>query len=238
MFCVFCGKEINSDAKFCKFCGGNLSNSSAKPIADPVATSAPYVPPIQPPKKPFNPLGWIIASVVVVIIIAASSDGATSTSNNSNSTYTNNRVETPPSVPTRPDYSLPHGTVFNQSSFYMSGDGELEISNGTNYDAVAKLVIGTTGVYSVYIGANRTYTIDGIADGFYELLFAQGSDWNTVTKQFNKNQSYSTFEDVFEFETTEDSQYYYHPTFEVTLNNVIGGTAETSTINPAEFNSF
>ena len=120
----------------------------------------------------------------------------------------------------------------------MSGEGTLEISNGTRYDAVAKLVKGNIAVYSVYIGANRDYTIEGISDGYYELMFAQGSDWNTVTKQFNKNQSYSTFDEAFDFITTEDDYYYYPPGFEVTLNPVVGGTAETSSVNPAEFNAY
>lgn len=231
MFCKFCGKELNEDAKFCKYCGGNLKGSSN--IEHVPNTQIPTHIPQKQTKKRFNPWGWIIAGVVLLIFIGAVSDDSTSNKSDSSSSYTNTTSDTN-TAPTRPDYSLSHGTVLKESSYYMSGNGELEISNGTNYDAVAKLIRGNTAVYSVYIGKNRTYTISGISDGYYELMFSQGSDWNTLTKQFNKNQSYSTFEDTFDFETT-GTQY---TTWEVTLNSVVGGNAETSTVNPAEFNSY
>lgn len=236
MFCKFCGKELNDDAKFCKYCGGDLKGSETHNHTQPQETYTPTFTTVQKPKKPFNPWGWIIAGVVLLIFIGAVSDDSTSSS--SNSTYSNTTTNSEPETPSRPDYSLPHGTVLKESSYYMSGEGTLEISNGTRYDAVAKLVKGNTAIYSVYIGANRDYTIEGISDGYYELMFAQGSDWNTVTKQFNKNQSYSAFDETFDFITTEDDYYYYPPGFEVTLNPVVGGTAETSSVNPAEFNAY
>lgn len=236
MFCKFCGKELNDDAKFCKYCGGNLKGSETHNHTQTQETPTPTFTTVQKTKKPFNLWGWIIAGVVLLIFIGTVSDDSTSSS--SNSTYSNTTLNSEPETPSRPDYSLPHGTVLKESSYYMSGEGTLEISNGTRYDAVAKLVKGNTAIYSVYIGANRDYTIEGISDGYYELMFAQGSDWNTVTKQFNKNQSYSAFDETFDFITTEDEYYYYPPGFEVTLNPVVGGTAETSSVNPAEFNAY
>lgn len=236
MFCKFCGKELNDDAKFCKYCGGNLKGSETHNHTQTQEAHIPTYTPVQKPKKPFNPWRWIIAGVVLLIFIGAVSDD--STSSTSNSSYSDTSINSEPETPSRPDYSLPHGTVLKENSYYMSGEGVLEISNGTRYDAVAKLIRGNTAMYSVYIGANRDYTIEGISDGYYELMFAQGSDWNTVTKQFNKNQSYSTFDETFDFITTEDEYYYYPPGFEVTLNPVVGGTAETSSVNPAEFNAY
>lgn len=236
MFCKFCGKELNIDAKFCKYCGGNLKGSESHSPIQTQQASAPTYASVHQSKKPFNPWGWIIAVVILLIFIGAVSDDSTSSS--SNSTYSNNNINSEAEIPSRPDYSLPHGTVLKESSYYLSGNGTLEISNGTQYDAVAKLINGNTAVYSVYIRANSTYTVTDVSDGYYELMFAQGSDWNTITKQFNKDQSYSTFDETFDFETTEDSQYVYYSTFEVTLNPVVGGTAETSSINPVEFNKY
>ncbi len=236
MFCKICGKELNDDAKFCKYCGGNLKGSERHSSTQTQQVSTSTYTSIHQPKKPFNPWGWIIAGVILLIFIGAVSDD--STSGSSSSTYSNKNINSEPETPSRPDYSLPHGTVLKESSYYLSGNGTLEISNGTQYDAVAKLISGNTAVYSVYIKANSTYTITDVSNGYYKLMFAQGSDWNTVTKQFNKNQNYSTFDETFDFETTEDSEYVYYSTFEVTLNPVVGGTAETSSVNQAEFNAY
>lgn len=236
MFCKFCGKELYDNAKFCKYCGGNLNGSESHNPTQTQQVSTPTYSSVHQPKKPFNPWGWVIAGVILLIFIGALSDD--STPSTTSSTYSNNSINSEPETPPRPDYSLPHGTILKESSYYLSGNGTLEISNGTQYDAVAKLIRGNTAVHSVYIRANSTYTIKDVSDGYYELMFAQGSDWNTATEQFNKNQSYSTFEETFDFKTTEDSQYVYYSTFEVTLNPVVGGSAETSSVNPAEFNKY
>lgn len=236
MFCTECGKELNDEAKFCKFCGGNLKDSENHTHVQTEQVNTPTYTYVQKPKKPFNLWGWIIAGVILIVIIASAIDESTSTSSTSSNTYSN--PTTINTEPAKPDYSLPHGTVLKQNSYYLSGSGELEISNGTRYDAVAKLIRGNVAVYSVYIRANSTYTITGVSDGYYRLMFAQGSDWDTVSQRFNKNQSYTEFDELFDFITTEDEYYYYPPAFEVTLNPVVGGNAETSNVNPADFNSY
>lgn len=138
----------------------------------------------------------------------------------------------PVSLPT--DVSLSTGTVLKSRSAYLSGDGELQIKNGTDLDAVAKLIRDGTSVFTVYIKANSTYTMENITDGIYWLAFVQGSNWDTTTKTFTRNTQYSAFEDTFDFETS-DTEY---TIFEITLNPVIGGTAETNPVNPSQFDAY
>ncbi len=133
-----------------------------------------------------------------------------------------------------PGNSLPTGTVIKKRSAYLQGDGQLQISNGTNYDAVAKLIRDGASVLTVYIKANSTYTMENISDGTYWLAFAQGTDWNATTKKFNRNTQTSAFDDTFVFETT-DTQY---SGWEVTLNPVTGGTAQSSDVDPAQFDQY
>lgn len=53
-----------------------------------------------------------------------------------------------------PGNSLPTGTILKKRSAYLQGEGQLQISNGTSYDAVAKLIRDGASVLTVYIKAN------------------------------------------------------------------------------------
>jgi len=125
-----------------------------------------------------------------------------------------------------------------KNGVYLRGDGTLEVKNGTNLDAVAKLIRGGSSVLTVYIKANSVYMIADISDGVYWLAFAQGLNWNSTTKKFQRNTQYSVFDETFDFITTEDSRYYHYTAFEVTLNPVVGGTAETSSVDPTQFDAY
>lgn len=138
--------------------------------------------------------------------------------------------------------SLPNGTVLKSIPHYLTGPGKLEIKNGTDLDAVAKLVNidYKKSIYTVYIKANSNYRISKISDGEYELFFAHGRDWDKETKKFLVNNSCSKFEDKFNFTTEKEYQSdgihtRYH-TFKITLHPVIGGSAKTDTVSENEFN--
>lgn len=133
-----------------------------------------------------------------------------------------------------PGNSLPTGTVLKKRSAYLQGEGELQISNGTSYDAVAKLIRDGASVLTVYIKANSTYTMKNIDDGTYWLAFAQGTDWNATTQKFNRNAQASAFDETFEFETTATQS----AGWKVTLNVVAGGTAQSSDVDPAQFDQY
>lgn len=133
-----------------------------------------------------------------------------------------------------PGNSLPTGTVLKKRSAYLQGEGELQISNGTSYDAVAKLIRDGASVLTVYIKANSTYTMKNISDGTYWLAFAQGTDWNATTQKFNRNAQASAFDETFDFETTATQS----AGWEVTLNAVAGGTAQSSDVDPAQFDQY
>lgn len=143
------------------------------------------------------------------------------------------------------DYaSLSNGTTLSEDSNQLNGLGELQIKNGTSLDAIAKLVNTTINksVFTVYIKANSNYTIGKIKDGNYKLFFNLGNDWDTETKAFNVNSDYEVFEDLFDFSTRKYEEGGYintkYSSFEVTLNPVVGGTAETKNVNVAEFANY
>jgi len=185
----------------------------------------------------FNKYVAILLGVIFVVWILSGDDS----SYNSGST----KAPLPPPVkqisddsveftPSTPAVSLANGTILKKNSVYLRGDGELQIKNGTGLDAVAKLIRGGTSVLTVYIKANSTYTMLDISDGIYWLAFAQGVDWDSIAQKFRRNTQYSVFEDTFDFTTT----YSQYTIFEVTLNPVIGGTAETNDIPGSQFDQY
>ncbi len=142
---------------------------------------------------------------------------------------------------------LKNGTILAKDSFwsensFWSGEGTLEVSNGTVYDSVLKLVASKTGslVYFVYISANNNYTIKNIPDGSYRVLFSSGVDWDG--KMFTRNRSNKSFDDDFEYTTDvySDDEYEHtkYTTYNLTLNPVVGGTAQTDNIDQSIFDAY
>jgi len=140
--------------------------------------------------------------------------------------------------------SLSNGMILFKNPSYLKGLGELEIKNGTNLDAVAKLVgidIDKS-ILTLYIKAKSSYTMNKISKGNYKLFFSLGNDWDSETKTFLVNPNYEKFEEIFDFTIREYEGNNYinteYSTFEVTLNPVIGGDAETQNVNSTEFANY
>ena len=140
--------------------------------------------------------------------------------------------------------SLPNGTILSSEPRYLEGLGELKIENGTDLDAVVKLVnnYSKRSICTVYMKAKSTYRIREISDGVYDLYFAHGRDWDKESQKFLVNNSYSKFEDNFDF-TTEyeyqsDGVNRIYSILEITLHPVVGGSAKTDRISENEFSQF
>jgi len=235
MFCKHCGKQINEDAKFCKFCGSEI-------VLEEFSYTEPeysFFKNINYRKLIFNRYVLILIGVAFVIWIYPGDDVS----------YSGTKAPLPTPIeqasddvvkfiPTTPAVSLANGTILTKNNIYLGGNGELEIENGTDLDALAKLIRAGSSVLTVYIKANSTYTMFNISNGTYWLAFAHGLDFDSTNQQFRRNTEYSAFDSTFDFTRTEDSQYYYYSIFEVTLNSVIGGTATTSSVDPDQFNAY
>lgn len=133
-------------------------------------------------------------------------------------------------------YSLGNGAELTRNRAYFNGHGELEIDNGTSLDAIAKLVNINTNksILTVYVKAKSIYNITSLSDGNYKLFFNLGNDWDDKLKAFLINSSYEVFEDKFDYVTTARQ----YTVFQVTLNPVVNGQAQTDEVNPSEFGSY
>ncbi|MDD3427556.1 MAG: zinc ribbon domain-containing protein [Caldisericia bacterium] len=253
--CAFCKAEIDFDSKECPKCKRVLVETI--PASQKYESYTPefhsltkksgiakfinWMKSVNYSKLVLNKHVAILAVVIFIVWIATSGD----------SSYNSGGVKTPLPAPvqqvsediieftsTTPAVSLANGTIIKKNTAYLYGEGKLCIDNGTGQDTVAKLVRGGSSIFTVYIKANSKYTISGISDGTYFLLFAHGADWDSENQVFRRNFSTSRFDELFDFITTEDYQYVYYSEFEVTLHPVAGGTAETSSVDLAQFNAY
>jgi len=183
--------------------------------------------------KKYKKIIVILVVVIIFILIINASD---------NIEYGKNNLTIP--VVQKEYISLPNGTTMNSILLYLNGLGEIRIDNGTNMDAIAKLVKNYPhiSIYTVYIKAKSIYKMTEISDGYYDLYFTHGQDWDEINQKFLVNTSYSKFEDGFDFVTQNeyllDGISTRYTAFEVTLHSVLGGSAETDKVSEKEFNQF
>lgn len=117
-----------------------------------------------------------------------------------------------------------------------NGQGTLTIENGQDLDAVAILTtLDDTPVASVYIRSGGTFTITGIEDGVYNLYFTLGENWDSLSSSFTSRTQFFRFEDPLPFETSRTLSQILYTTFTVTLQPVVGGTADTAPVDASQF---
>jgi hypothetical protein len=131
----------------------------------------------------------------------------------------------------RPDNSLPNGTEI--IPYTGKGHGELQVSNGTDEDAVLKLVKGQSLVRFVYITKHSSVNLKDVAPGTYLIFFSHGLDWDKYINKFNRNCSYTKFDEVFPYSEEEG----YYSIYKITLHPVPDGNAQTSPMDESVFQS-
>ncbi len=114
------------------------------------------------------------------------------------------------------------------------GEGELTIDNtGGGSDAIAILTYSgmKEPLSGIFIQKGEKFIFKGIVDGYYDLYFVLGDNWNPYTNKFTNYPSYQKFTDKFSFSTTRTN----YMTYRVTLYGTITGNAKTNTVGESNF---
>lgn len=121
-------------------------------------------------------------------------------------------------------------------SIGTTGEFELLVKNGTDQDAVVRLVRipGSHTSRFIYVQAKDTYRIPRIEEGNYDLRYILGKGWMQGCLAFWQDSGYSQFEDAFNFKPEERGNQRLKG-FTVTLNPVLFGNAKTKSINREQF---
>lgn len=144
----------------------------------------------------------------------------------------------PTAAPTAPRETVRYPTGANlMRPLSTGGRGVLHISNGTEFDAIAKLVDARSNltVRLVYIQANTNADIGEISSGDYFVKFALGTGYNEDSGRFLYAQSFAKFDEIFDFHQYRTSDGVEWTDYDISLHPVVGGTARTSRISASEF---
>jgi len=122
----------------------------------------------------------------------------------------------------------------------VEGRGQIEVSNHCNQDAVVCLTeFGRKkAILVLYVRRGHRLLVEKMADGYYEVYFAFGEDWDQKTKRFLKYQSYHKFKDPIAFTTTRERRCMYYTVWKIDLCAIPGGKAQTEELNPEDFPEF
>jgi hypothetical protein len=132
-----------------------------------------------------------------------------------------------PAAPAEQKRQLKTGAFIKKGG--TGGAGELEIKNGAGDTTVS--LVGKDPkkpVFTVYVRGKGKYTVEGIKAGTYEVFTASGVDWDAKKKGFTRDCGFSKFEDKFKFDSAGTR-------WTITLEQVVGGNASTTDVDPGAF---
>lgn len=124
---------------------------------------------------------------------------------------------------------LANGTFARSGS--RTGEGRLQIENNGSLDAVVSLVRRGKPAFGVYVRAGARFTVNRIDDGTYDAYFTTGADWDAGLGRFTRSCSFTRYQDTFPFRTTPTTA----PGWSITLEQVAGGNARTSDVDPRNY---
>lgn len=132
-----------------------------------------------------------------------------------------------------PERRLANGRLVDNQR--RTGNGQLKVDNGTEHDAVVKLVQGGSPVVSVYVGKGSETTVGKINDGSYELFYTSGIDWDGQLKTFTRSCLFERFEESVEFTTVRVEGGINYTIQSIGLQPRIGGNARTTEVPAQSF---
>jgi hypothetical protein len=105
-------------------------------------------------------------------------------------------------TPSTPPRSLENGTIL--FDVINAGHNKFTVENGTDRDAVVKLIDSTRRqtVVAIYVTAHSSATANLIPEGTFTALCGQGVDWDDKINFFTRNRSFEKFEPDLNFTMT------------------------------------
>ena len=132
-----------------------------------------------------------------------------------------------PAAPKKQSRRLGNGDFVKKKS--GSGPGALVIENGAGDTTVSLVPKGSKKpAFVVYVRGKSKYTVKDVKSGKYQIFTAGGEDWDAARKGFTRECGFSKFDDEFAFSSRGDQ-------WTITLEQVVGGNASTSDVDPNAF---
>jgi len=114
----------------------------------------------------------------------------------------------------------------------QKGRNHLTIDNGTDMDGAVILLEGEDSpLIACYVRGASTYTLIGVPDGSYRVLFTIGEEWSGDDGRFTSLAQYLAFEREAVFNSSASR----YSIVTLTLHPVEGGTARIEPLSPLDF---
>ena len=128
-----------------------------------------------------------------------------------------------------------NGVELHQVTRY--GIGELSVDNGTEFDAVVKLVDARTmrTERMMFVRSGSRASLGRIYAGTYLVRFTTGYNWQATSQTFERHARYLQFGETFDFEEIPQTDRVLYSSYEVTLHPLRGGNIETTPLTEEEF---
>lgn len=191
---------------------------------------------------------WILSTLIVVVCVVIYIVNGINNESMLNSNTKNNANSA------KPNYSYSKSSVYKGNQLYngssplegcfgrgiYNGNATLTIENGSKADAIVCLydVSQHQTIQNCYVQKNTSYTMGGIAQGYYKIRVLYGNDWNPTltnscgtTGNFESDVSFSEFDKQHFFE----DGYNGYTVATITLYTVSNGNASTSRITQSDF---
>lgn len=242
VFCINCGTEAVAHGNYCAVCGSRFKEVNGAGLS---------------PRAKRNlkmAIGLTLAAFAVGAVWVIGGGGTADHTPATNvalvpPSATPTDIPTPTAVPsptvtpaptvvptpTRIPVQINNGTEMQVAE--GSGLGELTVDNGTTNDAIIKLFDPSRGhsIRAVYVVRQSKWVIKNIPPGVFVVRYASGRDWDAEGRFFQSNAAFSEFEDTIDFAETPTSTGTTYTTWSITLQPVLGGTADTEKIDAAKF---
>lgn len=135
-----------------------------------------------------------------------------------------------------------NGNVILDVVLSPDSSASLTMINGLHEDAYVKLIRGNRCVASFYVRGDDRFTLTGIADGQYVVMYCLGFGWDQTEKDFKRGRSAVRYDDTLTYLTravdTPTSRTTYFNEVSLTLHKTAFGNATTSEIDPTQFDRY
>ena len=132
-----------------------------------------------------------------------------------------------------------NGSIFHNELEKLSGHGNLTVVNGLAKDAIIKITAESQELTRFYVRFGHSFTLEGIPDGKYTLMFCSGDKWNPEHQMFTENLSAQKYSDPLHFVTKVESSVsgrtLVSDVVTITLHKVADGNVRSEPISPSEF---
>lgn len=135
-----------------------------------------------------------------------------------------------------------NGNVIKNLFRQSTSKASLTMINGLNEDAYVKVIYDNSCIASFYVRSNNRFTLSGIPDSDYTIMYCVGFGWDSISKDFKRGRRAVKYDKQLKYKTNVlnngNTQTTYYNQNSLTLHKSAFGNTTTTDINPNDFDRY